>query len=637
MGSIQNNWSSAGIGKRMTIAMLSILLIAIVTTTGIVYNVFSTTYSEDIEEQLVTTGNSNTKFFLEWIESRQDEIRYISTLDAVKNLDEDQVEHLLSKISENKGYYDTIYFVDTDGVGVVGVSYDGVARPIRGEEAQEFQVGDRSWFQSAIKGNDVFSQPLVSRSTGNRVSNVVIPVRNDGEIIGVVRAAVLLETLTKSLAEIEREEGTEIYLLGKGGDPISNAPSLQGMESVSTLAADEISNENSGVGTYENAAGEFVVGSYNYIDLLGWGLVVEIDEQIAMAEVTAVFWTIAGISVVILIAAGFIVIYMVRKNITLPLQNAIDGLSSASEQVSSASTEVSSSSQALAEGSSQQAASLQETSSSLVEIATQTKQNSANANQADRSMKDTSEIVTNGVQSMKRMIQAINTIMESSNETSKIVKTIDEIAFQTNLLALNAAVEAARAGEAGKGFAVVAEEVRNLAQRSAEAAQNTSSLIEKSQENAKNGVQVADDVASQLNSINDSSEAIGTLIAEIAAASNEQTQGINQVSDAMSEMDKVVQSNAANSEETASAAEELSSLGAELEHMVDGLRAIIGGADTGSPVSNKLQAVPKYEDFDDWDEPSLGGKRHQNKPRQSTPAGKKENLSSQFADDFSEF
>lgn len=637
MGSIQNNWSSAGIGKRMTIAMLSILLIAIGTTTGIVYSVFKTSFSESVEDRLIATGQANTDSFLNWIEARQDEIRYISNLDAVKNLDEDQIEHLLKNISENNGYYDTIYFVSDEGRGVVGVSYDSEARPIRGEDAYQFHVADRSWFQSAVKGNEVFSQPLVSRSTGNRVSNVVIPVRNNGEVIGVVRAAVQLETLTNRLAGIERSDGTEIYLIDKAGEPISGAPSLQGVETVSTRAAEEINNEKTGVDSYSNAAGESVVGSYNYIDMLGWGLLVEIDEDIAMAEVTTVFWSITGISAVILLTGGFLVVYLVRKNITLPLQNAINGLTSASEQVSSASTEVSSSSQTLAEGSSQQAASLQETSSSLEEIAAQTKQNSANANQADRSMKETSEIVDKGVESMKRMSHAINTIMESSNETSKIVKTIDEIAFQTNLLALNAAVEAARAGEAGKGFAVVAEEVRNLAQRSAEAARNTSDLIEKSQENAKNGVQVADEVASQLNSINDSSEAIGTLIAEIAAASSEQTQGINQVSGAMSEMDKVVQSNAANSEETASAAEELSSLGAELEHMVDGLRAIIGGAEGDSHSANKINKVPQYEDFDDWEEPDFGRSGHKNKNQPSKPNVIKETPANQFADDFSGF
>jgi ABC-type transporter Mla subunit MlaD len=208
------------------------------------------------------------------------------------------------------------------------------------------------------------------------------------------------------------------------------------------------------------------------------------------------------------------------------------------------------------------------------------------------------------------------------------------------LLALNAAVEAARAGEAGKGFAVVAEEVRNLAQRSADAARSTSQLIEQSQENAKNGVEVAGEVEGQLNSINDSSEAIVTLIAEIAAASDEQTQAISQVNNAMSEMDKVVQSNAANSEETASAAEELSSLGDEFELIVDSLRAMIGSGTSGKEFSIETK-IPQYDDFDDWNEEPVG-KKSKSKFVKNDSTGTKRNGSTEiesmdFTDDFSGF
>ena len=259
-------------------------------------------------------------------------------------------------------------------------------------------------------------------------------------------------------------------------------------------------------------------------------------------------------------------------------RNIIDGLKEGSEQVASASGQVSSASQSLAEGATEQAAGLEETSSSLEEMSSMTKQNADNAQQANTLSSEAKKAADTGSESMGRMNDAIQEIQKSSDETAKIIKVIDEIAFQTNLLALNAAVEAARAGEAGKGFAVVAEEVRNLAMRSAEAAKNTSELIEESVKNSQNGVDIAGEVGKVLEDIVGSIGKTSDLVGEIAAASQEQAQGIDQVNTAVTQMDKVTQQNAANAEESASASEELSAQAEQMNQIVEELSILVGGS-----------------------------------------------------------
>jgi methyl-accepting chemotaxis protein len=250
------------------------------------------------------------------------------------------------------------------------------------------------------------------------------------------------------------------------------------------------------------------------------------------------------------------------------LEQALGQVTDATQQVAGASGQISSGSQSLAQGANEQASSLEEVSASLEEMSSMTRQSADNALAAKNLAGEADGNAKVGTEAMARMSTSINRIKESSDQTAKIVKTIDEIAMQTNLLALNAAVEAARAGEAGRGFAVVAEEVRNLAQRSAQAAKNTADMIGESVKNAEEGVKISDEVAASFDKIAVSSKKVNDLIAEIAAASKEQSQGIKEVNDAVTQMDKVTQQNAANAEESASASEELSSQAQELQAMV---------------------------------------------------------------------
>lgn len=353
--------------------------------------------------------------------------------------------------------------------------------------------------------------------------------------------------------------------------------------SVNTEGVKEALSGNIGSKIIIDYNGNPVLSAYTPLKVWNttWALIAEIDKAEAFEMINTLKWLISIIAI-IGIAAIITIAILVTRSITAPINKAITGLSSGADQLSSAADQVSSSSQDMAQGASEQAAGLEDTSSSLEQMASSTKQNAANAREANELTNSVSGNANKSKEAMERMADVIGRIKSSSDETAKILKTIDEIAFQTNLLALNAAVEAARAGEAGKGFAVVAEEVRNLAQRSAQAAKDTATLIEESQRNAENGVNTSNEVAGVLNEVVEGVDKVFQLIEQVASASEEQSKGIEQVNTATSEMDKTTQATAANAEQSAAASEELTAQASELKSIVRVLSTVVGGgsADT---------------------------------------------------------
>lgn len=297
----------------------------------------------------------------------------------------------------------------------------------------------------------------------------------------------------------------------------------------------------------------------------------DLVSMVAFSRVLAILVGVLGI--VFCFLAGWLFSRWLSKALTLVASR----LRTASVETDAASAQIASSSQELASGANQQASSLEETSSSMEEMASMVERNAANAMEAKKLSNIAREAADRGYQDMEEMSHSMNSIIQSSKEISKIIKTIDEIAFQTNILALNAAVEAARAGEAGAGFAVVADEVRNLAQRSADAARETAERLGAAAEQSEAGAKVSEKVGKSLQDIVERVQKVDKLVEEIAVANTEQSQGIKQINAAIVQMDQVTQANAAGAEETASASASLRDQSSDLRDAVDALIELVRG------------------------------------------------------------
>ncbi|MGC9196960.1 MAG: methyl-accepting chemotaxis protein [Syntrophobacteraceae bacterium] len=307
-----------------------------------------------------------------------------------------------------------------------------------------------------------------------------------------------------------------------------------------------------------------------------------VDEQIGHLKSNAA-GNIEGVLVLFLtLAAGTTVLSIaIGRGISRPVADLTKELSKASDSVYSVASELASASSRLAQGASEQAAAIEETSSSLEEVSTMIKQNAGNAGEADQLMIKTKEAVAQSAQSMEELTTSIEEIAKASEQTLQIIKTIDAIAFQTNLLALNAAVEAG-----GAGFSVVADGVGNLAMSAAEAAKSTTSLIGGVIEKINRGSRLAQKTEKKFREVTQKVEKTGALLGEISAASLEQAHGIEHINTAVSEMDKVVQQNAAGAEQSASASKEMNSRAAQVKDIVKQLAFLVEGSNY--PSQNRI-------------------------------------------------
>jgi methyl-accepting chemotaxis protein len=439
-------------------------------------------------------------------------------------------------------------------------------------------------------------------SDGAPAAFVAQPVVTNGETQLIVALQLPLEHVNAIMGvRSGMGETGETYLVGPDHlmrsdsflDPVNHSVSASFANpekgAVRTAAATAALDGDSGAELISDYNGNPVLSAYTPVNVFGtrWALLAEIDKAEALAAVGAMqdvassaTWSLltwiffCGLGAAIAVA---IVSVLVAQSISRPVTRVINGLTEGANQVSAAAGQVSTASQDLANGASEQASSLEETSSALQEMTAMSRKSADNASAANELASSARSRATEGDATVRQLNDAMTAINQSAVEINKVIKVIEEIAFQTNLLALNAAVEAARAGEHGKGFAVVADEVRALALRAAEAARETTGLIEGSVKRAEEGGTVSQQAGSVLRSIVDDVAQIADLLNGLTQAAHEQSQGVEQINGAVSQMDQVTQKNAAGAEESASAAEELTAQAQMVNQMVSDLARLVRG------------------------------------------------------------
>lgn len=417
------------------------------------------------------------------------------------------------------------------------------------------------------EGGRIFIQTLAPLNV-KRVN--LDTLKEESAVQGV---AILRKELGESfLSNAAKLAGAELLVAGAGKTLFGTLPNLAGAVPPKASTSSVEKAKLAGVSYYRQSF-PFEKGS-------ALELVTLLPTSKFQDETVKMLGAIGGASAACLLVS-LLISFVFAKTITSPLKEAGDKLSCLSSDIAKLSVQASSTSEAFAAGASQQASSTQEISASMEEISAMTKANAENAGKAKKLADDAFKSSEKGGEAMALLGSAIDDIKKSSDATSKILKTIEEIAFQTNLLALNAAVEAARAGEAGRGFAVVAEEVRSLAKRSSEAAKSTAALIEDSVRSSKRGVEMSASAQTSLKEITVLAKGVDEILSGIATSSEEQAKGVSHVSEAISEMEKAAQGNAAGAEAFSANSESLKSQASEMSAISGELLGMLGGQAAG--------------------------------------------------------
>jgi methyl-accepting chemotaxis protein len=555
-----------------------VILVILATITAISYFISRQAMLEARQDELAKVADSQAQLFTVWLEGARQQVdmagQRLVYRAALKDKTEEALKiasrELAGQASSAKGIA-RFSIADPSGLFVASSEASSVGK---------VNVAARDYFQKSMTGQPTLSSLVLSKTTNQPTFLISTPIKDGDKVLGVILGAVDLPYLTERFVDqVKLGASGHILMFDSTGQVIAHPDKTRVMKEDLNQSeyGKTVMGRKQGVVSYDLAGERWVAAVSPCAGGVDWSVV-------AVAPAREIFagadrsrnYTLAASALGLVCL--LLVLWLVVRSVVKPLTRSVEELSQGAEQVAAAAQQVSSASQQLAAGSSQQAASLEETSSTLEEMNSMIQSTARNSAQADQVSGQAHQAMTQAQGALGEMAQAMIQIGEAGGKISHIVKSIDEIAFQTNLLALNAAVEAARAGEAGAGFAVVAEEVRNLAMRAAEAAKNTQDLIQLVQGRIGEGAGLVDRTQREFNSLSQTAEQNRTLMGEIASASNEQAQGIGQLTQAVSQMDNVVQATAAQSEESAAAAEQMKAQAHALSDTAESIRLVVRGA-----------------------------------------------------------